>query len=299
MKENSHIFFAEKLARKIKNKDIKEIINENPHPYFLGSIFPDIFFHNKKTLKLADKLHGKDGEKTNKLILDLIEDAKKEGDKVELAFAFGYITHMGLDIKTHPAIYYLSGNYYDDDEEKREFARGEHRRLETILDLQLIKDDLIKKYIKLDFFESFRFRKNLLKKLGISENSFLNTFKKFLSNNKFFRSCFFYYVLLSLVKLNLHREKNDLKFFYCQKNGNILKLKEDIILKDLKKGVSFKTNFSQLFTEAEKYTISLIENSYLYYRGDIDSRKIKEKIKGESLDTGKLNFPVSEILYTK
>ena len=43
-------------------------------------------------------------------------------NKKDLVFALGLITHCASDIVFHPVIHYLSGNYYDKDNKRREKA---------------------------------------------------------------------------------------------------------------------------------------------------------------------------------
>ena len=300
MKENSHIFFAKSLIKKIKKEEIKKIISSNLGYYYLGSVFPDIFFHRKDSLKLADFLHGKNGEKTNELIFDFLDLVKKEESKKDLAFIFGYLTHATLDITFHPVIYYLTGNYYDENEEKRIKAQENHRALETLWDKKLNKKDLIKKEIKIKYLNSLNIKKFFLRKFDLSEKRLEKIFKNFKLNNRLFRNRFVFSLLSFLVKIGLYKRKEDLKFFYHTKNGNIEKQKEEFfIFRDLITGEKKNKKFDELLFDAEKYSLLLIKTAFLYSENLITKEKAEENIKGESFDTGKNNYSVKDILYTK
>ena len=118
-KENTHIHFAESLLKELDDSSpVGAIIREHLPEYYLGSIGPDILFYSndEKVAMASESLHGADGSPTNELILDVLKSSPSLRD---MAFIMGYLTHCVLDIVFHPVIYYLSGNYYDEDEDKK------------------------------------------------------------------------------------------------------------------------------------------------------------------------------------
>ncbi len=98
---------------------------------------------------MADALHGKNGDPVFVFIrtaagilgsrqeqLRIFGHMFSEREKsLAKAWLAGYIFHAALDITLHPAIYSLSGNYYDSNMEQRRQAVMRHRLIETALDL--------------------------------------------------------------------------------------------------------------------------------------------------------------------
>lgn len=99
-----------------------------PYYYRLGgSPFEDV----------AELLHGKDGQDTFGSIREIasaIVRIAKEKQGPYWAFLLGMITHYATDIKLHPLVCYLTGDYYHPDPEERYHARARHRLFETYLD---------------------------------------------------------------------------------------------------------------------------------------------------------------------
>lgn len=60
--------------------------------------------------------------------------SEKEKNGV-LLFTLGYLTHVALDTVMHPIVYYFAGDYYAKDRREKLRAEARHRAIETILDL--------------------------------------------------------------------------------------------------------------------------------------------------------------------
>ncbi len=112
-KENTHLNFAYGLLEEFQGHDILKDVSENIRHYLLGSIIPDTFYYGSSASlrRISESFHGKDGNPTNKTIVQVLDHAR---DKKDISFILGFISHCALDITFHPVIYYLSGNYYDE-----------------------------------------------------------------------------------------------------------------------------------------------------------------------------------------
>ncbi len=141
----THLLCSHQLSNKVDN-DLQEIIKKYPASFYLGSQGPDIFFYylpgflNKETLNLGLLLHKNN---TQDYIMSLLDNAKglsQEGKDIATAYVCGYLSHYGLDSKTHPYIYYKTGF-----KQKGRFIKSirhslYHRKLETSIDILLLKN---------------------------------------------------------------------------------------------------------------------------------------------------------------
>jgi hypothetical protein len=102
--------------------------------YFLGAMAPDagyFYLEGRGDTAFPERLHGKDGEDTWDPLRLALQRTKSDLHK---SFLLGYMSHVITDAIFHPAVYYITGNYYDVDEAKRLTAVKNHRLLETKLD---------------------------------------------------------------------------------------------------------------------------------------------------------------------
>lgn len=87
--------------------------------------------------RVADYLHGKDGEDTFEPVRLLAKAilARPQEEQICLwPFLFGMLTHMAADIVFHPMIFYFTGNYHALDPEERARAQARHRLFEVYLE---------------------------------------------------------------------------------------------------------------------------------------------------------------------
>ena len=120
------------------------IISQKPQLYYLGAIAQDIPFYDlsqpteTSIQHIANQLHGVNGENTLIPLIDLLEKAfEHKHTEALLSFILGMLTHYVADSTFHPMVYYLSGNYFDEDPTERSKAVFRHRLLETAIDLWL------------------------------------------------------------------------------------------------------------------------------------------------------------------
>jgi len=143
-KELTHWHIAREALHRGVSAQVGEIIECNPALYYIGAIAHDIAFYDfsKPTEanieRLANQLHGTDGENTLDPLIEIMEMALSQNNKRnQLAFLLGMLTHFVADSTFHPMVYYMSGNYFAEDPEERGKAVFRHRLLETAIDLRL------------------------------------------------------------------------------------------------------------------------------------------------------------------
>lgn len=164
-KEITHCLFAEKAFQTLdinspKADEIKNTHRKRPQALFFGSIAPDLFYYDislpwqKKTASggefLSDLIHGAHGEdslahvremlcilKTPQMQTPLNGKRALHEEEIRLLtlFTMGYLSHVALDTLLHPAVYYLSGNYYASDSQEKACVETRHRVVETVYDL--------------------------------------------------------------------------------------------------------------------------------------------------------------------
>ncbi|MFC1591946.1 zinc dependent phospholipase C family protein [Thermodesulfobacteriota bacterium] len=143
-KEITHWLIAERVAAGLLGSPLGSIVAEHKNCLKLGAVFHDALFYirkrslKKSVLALAEELHGADGEDTFAVLAYFIEALGRSARPDALgAFTIGLLSHIVTDATFHPLVYYLTGNYYDPDPEKRSLAVQRHRRFESMLDIYL------------------------------------------------------------------------------------------------------------------------------------------------------------------
>lgn len=123
---------------------VREIITDNPELFYLGAVAHDIPFYDlsqppeTSIERIGELLHGVNGENTLLPLIDFTEKSLAlRSAQYLLSFILGMLTHYITDSIFHPMVYYLSGNYYDKDNNLRSKAIFRHRLLETAIDLWL------------------------------------------------------------------------------------------------------------------------------------------------------------------
>lgn len=143
-KELTHWQVARRAFQGEIKVSIRDIIASAAHLYYMGAVAHDIPFYDLSTPaeasleRVGNYLHGVNGENTLVPLQDILTAALKDPEKrYLLSFFLGMLTHYVTDSTFHPAVYYLSGNYFDSDPVRRSKAVFRHRLLETGLDLWL------------------------------------------------------------------------------------------------------------------------------------------------------------------
>jgi len=141
----SHIIYAEDILQNLHNKELNDIINQERALYYLGSVFPDIFYYYflgvPHLSHLDGVLHDYPKPRTCEIIKKMVEELKDLPwpDRAKISFAMGFITHIAAENILHPVVFYFTGNYYDTDSRERLLTLASHRQFEKYLDLYLMR----------------------------------------------------------------------------------------------------------------------------------------------------------------
>jgi hypothetical protein len=303
-KENTHLYFSRKIIAGLPDGELKNTIRENLDFFNLGTVFPDLFLYslNKKEQSISDALHGKDGEATNKIIFELLENARKKQSAKELSFALGYLSHCVMDIVFHPVIIYLTGNIFSPDPKKNREAIHRHHILETFLDMKVNGRNHFKDIVKAKAAENMDVFKILENTFNVSAKKAEKIFRRQYFVNGILGNKFFYALSFFLEKIGLLNKKYlellhiNLNDYRALKNMDLLP--EKITYLDLITGVQNSATLDDLFEKATGLAVSRIESAFDFYQDKITEEVCLEIIQGESMETGKINAPVSEIRYT-
>ncbi len=106
------------------------IIHDAPYYYALAT--------SAESQQVAERLHGRDGEDTYRPLFNVaqhIQSSQKPEDRQTLlAFLCGMVSHAIVDMRFHPLIIYITGDYYHLDPNQRRLNRAAHRLFEVQLD---------------------------------------------------------------------------------------------------------------------------------------------------------------------
>lgn len=143
-KEITHWIIATNATTHIRDSYLKSVIQNNFAPYLVGAIAWDIPYyssgkHSRIFTAKADELHIVNTRNGWKPIANLVRPYvdNETGAMPDFLFSLlmGCITHVIIDSRFHPLIYYFTGNYYDQNLKLRNEAVFRHRQMEAHLDL--------------------------------------------------------------------------------------------------------------------------------------------------------------------
>jgi hypothetical protein len=295
-KENTHIYFAEMVREGLENSDLFELISREKKFYYLGAVIADTFFYGKddSIVKISDTLHGKDGNPTNEIIIDVLENGKADKD---LAHILGYITHCALDMTFHPVIYYLTGNYYNQ-KKGQGSEKYRHRYVETCLDIAIENTFRMHSLFKPRLLEGLIFESLIADKFSLPGSRVRHAFLRQIGFNRCFTSTAAYFAALILNRFGLLRDPDLPPLFYRGVKSRDCRTKENVQYRDLVSGEEKVTSVEELFEMAKEKALEMMTAAYGYSKGTITLEECLKKIPGESLDTGLLKISVSDIRYT-
>jgi hypothetical protein len=295
-KENTHIFFAEMVREGLENSDLSKLILREKKYYYLGAVMADTFFYGKdeSIVKISDTLHGKDGNPTNEIIIDVLENGTADRD---LAHILGYITHCALDMTFHPIIYYLTGNYYKQKKTKGG-VKYRHRYMETCLDIVIGNSFRMHSLFKPGLLEGLIFESFIADKFSLPVSMVRRTFLRQMRFNRLFTSRVAYIVAFILNLFGLLRDPDLIPLFYRGVTSRDCGTTENVQYRDPVSGEEKVTSVAGLFEMAKEKAQEMMLAAYEYSKGRITLEECMQKIPGESLDTGLLKIPVSDIRYT-
>ncbi len=145
----THVILADEAAKTVKSMEI----SRNFDAFHMGCVAEDAFLYSLSP-HLSSRLHGGVGDDTRAVVLEMMDQLKKERNPCDVAekkaFIYGYLCHMAADITFHPLVYSISGSHLKGDSA---LSKACHRYAETWLDLHLMSDKKLS-------FKNFRpFRK--------------------------------------------------------------------------------------------------------------------------------------------
>ncbi|MBW2637217.1 MAG: zinc dependent phospholipase C family protein, partial [Deltaproteobacteria bacterium] len=277
-KENTHIYFAEMVREGLESSDLSSLLSREKEYYYLGAVIADTFFYGKgeSIVKISDAIHGKDGNPTNEIIIDVLENGTAERD---LAHILGYITHCALDMTFHPVIYYLTGNYYK--QKKIEGSvKYRHRYMETCLDIAIGNTFRIHSLFKPRLLEGLIFESLIADKFSLPGSRVRSALVRQMRFNRYFTSRAAYFVALILNSFGLLRDPHLLPLFYRGVTGRGCSMKEDIQYRDLVSGEEKVTSVAALFDLAKEKALEMMAAAYGYAKGTITLEECLKKIPG-------------------
>jgi hypothetical protein len=300
-KENTHILFINDIVYAMKCEDTKTVLRANYESLCFGSIVADTFFYssNKDVMEISEKLHGKEGENTNELTFHLLDRARLHRSDHLLCMTSGYISHCVFDMIFHPVIYYLVGNYYDQNESVRQNAIYRHRLMETRLDHDINNSFYLDNILNSNDRLIHDILEIIAGKYNIGNDHLIKAYKKQLIINKCFRNGLAYRLIFYLDKLKILDFSKILPLFYHHLQRDNLEIAERIEYRDIVHGRKMTESLSDLFLSAKSESIHRINAAFAYYHDRIDRAAAMQIIRGESLDTGREGCPVCNIAYSQ
>lgn len=300
-KENTHILLVNSIIDSLDGGEVKTLLQANYESICFGSIVADTFFYssNKDIVNISEELHGKEGERTNGLIFDMLDHARLHKSENILCFAMGYISHCVFDMTFHPVIYYLTGNYYDEDATRSDQAVYRHRLIETKLDKHINGSYYLDKILAVNNKIAREILEIIAAKYNITNGDLIKAYKKQIRINKCFRSGFIYKLIYLLNKMKILDYKNILPLFYPHLQIDEIIIDEIVNYCDILSGKKMQRNLSDLLKAVEDESIKRINTAYAYYNDTIDRACAMEIIRGESLDTGREGCSVQKVICSK
>lgn len=294
----THAYIALDVYEKLNNK-IKKTINYNIDDYKAYSQGMDVFYFysilnifNIKSFEVKKFGSYTHKNKTNKLLINLINEIKKTQDNSCFLFLIGLVTHYISDSTIHPFINYQSksislDNLYDN-----------HFFLESYIDNYIIlKKENNEEYYKFkvyDFCFNVTYNKNI-------ENMLNKVFKDTFNKNNY---GIYYYKSLKEIKrffkLFRHDEYKIKKYLYLTINPLVkkifrsikylsynfdisnyekyLNLNHDTWYNIYNKKIVSNDSFFDLYDKVVIKTVYIINElyEYIYFNKDIDLEKLLE-----------------------
>ena len=298
VKENTHLFAADRIYRTLAD-EVRAVIDENRGAYDLGSVILDSFYYHPQASvhKASDLLHGKCGESTSAVILEILGDIKHTDRTKDLAFVLGYITHCALDAAFHPVIYYLTGNHRDGSVSK-DGSRYLHYHYETYLDHKWNSSFYLHRAISTRSLSGLAFPAVLARSAGIEESNVKESLEVQIMFNRLYRLSFPYAALLALGRMNL-LGRAPRSLFYRNLRHDDRCLDGTIDYRDIISGEPLSATPEEILERAVASAGTMIGAAFDFYTGRSSEADLRAAIPGTSLATGKVGVSASDIVYTR
>ena len=290
--ENTHLFLADKVLKSLQNEDLTEILKEHLDYYYLGSIFPDTLFYARddKLSQVAFRLHGDDGQPTNRFVFDVLDRIREQGSLRDFAFAAGFLTHCAADITFHPVVFYISGYMPDASEQAKQRTSFLHWQYETLID-QLLNDrfrleELVQPSLVRDLAAP--------DVLGIDADTLVRHLEKQRGYFLKIRSRFYYHIFRILSRLRVVPPESVAGFYQSLNKGDIT-LPKRIPFRDVVSGEERETSLEDLTEQSVDLGGRLVVAAHDYFTSAIGRQECEAIMKGESLHTGKRGKTLKDV----
>ena len=134
----THYLFGVETFKKLKNKELRQLLKNNKHAYCLGLEGPDFFFFHipeavSKGQNIGTTMHRSNTNRFFSEMINYMEDVHGERDyEILCAYIIGFMGHYVLDTAIHPYVYSRTGIL------KTKKTLGVHYGLETDIDRELL-----------------------------------------------------------------------------------------------------------------------------------------------------------------
>lgn len=296
-KENTHIFFAYDILSRLEDKEILKLVSPYISDYIFGSTAPDTFFYSKypEVTEISEHIHGKDGIPTNEIIFSCLDNTENPRD---IAFLLGFVTHCALDITMHPAIYYLTGNYYDKNPSRMSRSRYNHSLFETGLDIKTGNRLRIHKLLKQSSIKDLIFRRIISDHFKVEGPLLDKTLKKQLFLNMLFDSGPAHKIFKPAIKAGIFGDPHILGLFYREAAHTWQNICDEYEIRDIITGEKKEVRLKGLFDEAFKKAQIMLNAVFGFYKGSYSKKELQEAVPGENLSTGKPGVSILDIAHT-
>ncbi len=140
----THVMLANDIRDRLP-AEVRQSVDACETVFHMGAISHDSFLYGPES-ELSTKMHGGYGDDTRGVVLEMLDDIRKEKDPekqaAEKAFVYGFLTHAAVDSVFHPFVYSVAGSQVrknNPDEDHVKLAKIRHRYVETWLDVHFLK----------------------------------------------------------------------------------------------------------------------------------------------------------------
>ena len=293
--ENTHLWAADVVRGRLQSSVLKKLITDSIDCYYFGAVFPDTlsYSNDKKIRGISKFFHGKTGIYSNEVVFEMLDMTKRIGDKKNLAFICGFLTHCAMDIVFHPIIVYFSGYKPSNSPRKSSKSAYLHWHYETYIDSQynnnFYLDKIINPTVVRDLVASSI--------LNISEKIIFESLTKQIAYFRRTRSQLFYKLYRILNKTGL-LERKYLGGFYANLEVDPMRLPENLQYRDIISGENKETTMNGLMDEGINMGLKMVESAYDYNCGKISRQVCEEAITRKNLDTGQIGKTKADVKYS-
>ena len=293
--ENTHLWAADVVRGRLQSSVLKKLITDSIDCYYFGAVFPDTlsYSNDKKIREISNFLHGETAMPPNEVIFEVLDMTKRTGDKKNLTFSCGFLTHCAMDIVSHPIVFYFSGFKPENSPWKASKNAYLHWHYETYIDKRFNKNFFLDKIIKPTVVRDLV----VSSILNISEQIILDSLKKQIAYFSRTNSQFFYKLYRMLNKTGIVKRKY-LGGFYANLEVDPMRLPEKLQYRDIISGENKETTMNGLMNEGINIGVKMVESAYDYHCGKI-SRQICEKTMGlNNLGTGQIGKTMTDVRFS-